>query len=75
MKTIQITIDETLLLKVDQATHLKKIARSQFIREAMEDTLRLMAIAELEQKQVAGYLRQPVTAGEFAVWEAEQGWG
>jgi len=75
MKTIQITIDETLLLRVDQATHLKNIARSKFIRTALEDALRQMAIGELEQKQAEGYRRQPVTAGEFDIWEAEQVWG
>ncbi len=75
MKTIQITIDETFLLKVDQATHLKKIARSQFIRKALEDTLRQIAVEELEQKQAEGYRRQPVTSGEFDVWESEQAWG
>lgn len=75
MKTIQITIDDALLLRVDQATHLKKIARSQFIRKALEDTLRQMAIDELEQKQAEGYRRQPVATGEFDVWESEQSWG
>ena len=75
MKTIQITIDDTLLLRVDQATHLKKIARSKFIRLALEDSLRQIAIGELEQKQAEGYRRQPVTTGEFDVWEAEQVWG
>ncbi len=75
MKTIQITIDDTLLLKVDRVTHLKKIARSQFIRQSLEETLRKMAIEELEQKQAEGYRRQPVTPGEFDVWESEQAWG
>jgi metal-responsive CopG/Arc/MetJ family transcriptional regulator len=75
MKTIQITIDDTLLKKVDQVTHRKKIARSQFIRQALEDTLRQMAVEELEQKQAEGYRRHPVTSGEFDVWESEQAWG
>ncbi len=75
MKTIQITIDDTLLKKVDLVTHRKKIARSQFIRQALEDTLRQMAVEELEQKQAEGYRRHPVTPGEFDVWESEQAWG
>ena len=49
MKTIQITIDDTLLKRVDQVTHLTKITRSQFIRITLEDTLRQNAIRELEQ--------------------------
>ena len=75
MKTIQITIDEELLQKVDQATQLKGVARSQFIRGALEAALRQLAVEALEQKQAEGYRRSPVTAGEFDLWEAEQDWG
>ena len=75
MKTIQITIDEALLKKVDQATHLMKMARSQFIRQALEDALRQLAIEKLEQKQAEGYRQHPVTSGEFDIWESEQAWG
>ena len=44
MKTIQITIDEELLERVDSATQLQRVARSQFIRTALEDALRQLAI-------------------------------
>ncbi len=75
MKTIQITIDEELLQKVDLATHTIKIARSQFIRKALEDALRRLEIEEKERKQIEGYRNKPVTPGEFDVWESEQSWG
>jgi metal-responsive CopG/Arc/MetJ family transcriptional regulator len=75
MKAIQITIEEELLQKVDQATQLQRIARSQFIRRALEDALRKLAIEELEQSQLEGYKRFPVNNGEFDIWEAEQSWG
>ena len=75
MKTIQITIDDELLQKVDHATQLQRIARSQFIRKALIDALRQLAIQELEQKHNAGYQRAPVTEGEFDIWELEQAWG
>ena len=75
MKTIQITIDDALLERVDQVTQLKKIARSQFIRIALEDALRQLAIKDLEQKQADGYRNHPVTTGEFDLWESEQAWG
>jgi Arc/MetJ family transcription regulator len=74
MKTIQITIDDDLLQKVDRVTRSQKIARSQFIRKALEDALRQLAIQSLEQKQAQGYQRSPVTPGEFDVWESEQVW-
>ncbi len=75
MKTIQITIDEELLQKVDHATLTAKMARSQFIRKALEDALYRIHIEELEQEQVKGYREHPVTPGEFDVWESEQSWG
>jgi metal-responsive CopG/Arc/MetJ family transcriptional regulator len=75
MKTIQITIDDELLQKVDQATQLQRVARSQFIRKALEAALRQLAIEELERKQFEGYQRMPVFNGEFDIWESEQAWG
>jgi len=75
MKTIRITIDEALLIKVDQAARLKRISRSQFICKALEDFIQQRTAEELEQNQAEGYLRQPVISGEFDVWKSEQPWG
>lgn len=75
MKTIRITIDDQLLEKVDRATLLQGIARSQFIRKALQNALRQLVIEELERKQAEGYQRYPVTPDEFDGWEAEQSWG
>jgi metal-responsive CopG/Arc/MetJ family transcriptional regulator len=75
MKTIQMTIDEPLLSKVDQAIQELKMTRSAFIREALELALRHYQILEMEQKHAAGYARQPVEPGEFDVWVNEQAWG
>jgi len=74
VKTIQMTIEEDLLTQVDQASHSLGVARSSFIRQALKLALRERKIADLEQKQIAGYQRYPVTAGEFDLWEAEQVW-
>jgi len=75
MKTIQITIDEDLLGRVDLATQNQNIARSQFIRKALEDALHRQAIMELERKQGEGYRLHPVLSGEFDIWVADQAWG
>ncbi len=75
MKTIQITIEEDLLDKVDKATQRQKIARSQFIRDALQSALRQLAIQELEKRHSKGYLRHPVQPGEFDGWDNEQAWG
>jgi metal-responsive CopG/Arc/MetJ family transcriptional regulator len=75
LRTIQITIDDNLLLKGDQAIHLKKIARLQFIRKSLEESLRQMAIEGGEEKQAEGYCHHPERSGEFDIWESEQTWG
>jgi metal-responsive CopG/Arc/MetJ family transcriptional regulator len=74
LKTIQMTINDTLLEQVDQASHSLGIARSAFIRQALELALRESKITDLEQKQIAGYKHHPVVSGEFDVWETEQTW-
>ncbi len=74
LKTIQMTIDDTLLAQVDQASNSLGLARSAFIRQALELALRNRKITNLEQKQITGYQRHPVVTGEFDLWEAEQVW-
>jgi hypothetical protein len=74
VKTIQMTIDENLLTQVDQASHSLGVARSAFIRQALELALHESKIADLEQKQITGYQQFPVVTGEFDLWEAEQVW-
>ena len=75
MKTIQMTIDEPLLVEVDQMIQTLNTTRSAFIREALELALRRHTIAEMERKHADGYARHPVEPGEFDVWEDEQTWG
>jgi len=75
MKTIQLTIDETLLTAVDEAIKALNTTRSAFIREALSLALQRCKIAQFEQKHAAGYARRPVEPGEFDMWEVEQVWG
>ena len=75
MKTIQMTIDEPLLTRVDRAIKALDMTRSAFIREALEIALRHYQILEMEKKHADGYARQPVEPGEFDIWEDEQVWG
>ena len=75
MKTIQMTIDAPLLKAVDKLTKQRKTSRSAFIRSAVEAELRRESMRESEARHVAGYQRQPVSAGEFDVWLNEQDWG
>ena len=74
MKTIQMTIDESLLAEVDRAIGALDITRSAFIREALQLALWQYKIRQMEEKQAEGYAQHPVEPGEFDVWESEQAW-
>ncbi len=75
MKTIQMTIDDTLLGEVDRASQVLSTTRSAFIRDALRLMLQQQRIAELERQHAAGYARYPVQAGEFDIPESEHVWG
>lgn len=74
MKTIQMTIDEGLLHEVDTAVQSLGTTRSAFMRDALQQALRQMEIANLERQQIAGYKQYPVESGEFDIWYEEQIW-
>ncbi|MGB6066466.1 MAG: ribbon-helix-helix domain-containing protein [Desulfomonilaceae bacterium] len=74
MKTIQMTIDEPLLAKVDKVTQDLKTTRSAFIRSALQLALSRYAISKLERQHAEGYAKHPVAPNEFDVWESEQTW-
>ena len=75
MKTVQMTLDEDLLKKVDSAAKKLCTTRSAFTREALRSALKVDRVKNLESRHRAGYKRKPVKRGEFRVWESEQIWG
>jgi metal-responsive CopG/Arc/MetJ family transcriptional regulator len=75
MKTVQMTLDESLVKAVDNAAKKLGTTRSGFTREALRSALKEVRIRELESKQREGYKRKPVKPGEFSAWESEQVWG
>lgn len=75
MKTIQMTLDEDLLNRVDKAIHELNTTRSAFIRESLQHYLERIRIKKLEKKHREGYLKNPVKMDEFDIWENEQVWG
>lgn len=75
MKTVQVTLDETLVSAVDKAARKLKISRSAFTREALRTALKRIRDEGEEQRHRAGYMRKPVKKGEFDIWEDEQVWG
>ena len=74
MKTIQMTLDEELLYRVDQTIKKLNTSRSEFIREALNKSLDDIRIREMEKRHREGYRNKPVEPGEFDLWENEQAW-
>lgn len=75
MKTVQMTLDEDLVKKVDLAVRRLNTTRSAFTRNALRNALTRADMAQLEAKHRKGYELHPAGAGEFSVWESEQAWG
>ena len=75
MRTVQITLEEELVQAVDQAAGRLALTRSAFARDALRAALAKLESQAREQQHREGYLRQPVTPGEFDDWEDEQVWG
>ena len=65
MKTIQITIDEPLLIRIDKRAAEMEIARSGLIRQLLEDALAEIEEAAYDEQHRLAYLKQPQTAEEF----------
>lgn len=65
MKTIRMTIDESLLKLVDQMSRAKRTTRSAIIREALKAEIRRQRVRDEERRHAEGYIRQSVLPGEF----------
>ncbi len=75
MVTVQMTLDEKLVKRVDDLAHKLRTSRSAFAREALKEALRRYQSLELERKHKSGYQRHPVVGGEFDIFENGQAWG
>ena len=75
MKTIQMTIDETLLERVDELVEELAISRSAYIRELIEKALEAHHWRELERLDEEGYRKLPPDDKEVEMWLGVQDWG
>jgi predicted transcriptional regulator len=75
MKTVQMTLDESLVTAVDRAAKRLGTTRSAFARTALRRALEELKTKELELKHRDGYRGTPVGEKEFSAWEGEQVWG
>ena len=75
MRTIQMTLDDELVKKVDAIANKLRTTRSAFTRDALREAVKQYNIRLLELKHRQGYAVHPVNGKEFSVWEKEQNWG
>ena len=75
MRTVQMTLDEDLVQAVDRVAKDLHTTRSAFTRDALQRAIERIRTQKLEEKHRQGYIRKPVGAREFGVWEREQKWG
>jgi len=75
MRTIQMTLDDTLVADVDQAVKQLSTNRSAFTRDALRAFLDLLNKTLLEEKHQQGYKKYPVDERDFSDWHDEQMWG
>ena len=74
METIQVSIDESLLAEVQQATNALQMTQSDFIKVALERALQQREIIARERRDAQGYLDHPQQPDEIAEWQDEQVW-
>lgn len=74
MEIVQIVLDKRLLQAADQAARRTKKNRSALVRDALREHLRRLELQAREERDRAGYSRQPHTRGERPDWEAEAAW-
>jgi metal-responsive CopG/Arc/MetJ family transcriptional regulator len=74
METVQIVLDEKLLRDADRAARRTKQNRSALVREGLREHLRRLEVRALEERDRAGYSRQPQQRDEVQTWEAEAAW-
>jgi antitoxin component of RelBE/YafQ-DinJ toxin-antitoxin module len=75
METIQLTIDESLLAEVQQATNALQMTPSDFMTVALERALQQREIIAKERQHAQAYLDQPQQPEEIEEWQDEQEWG
>ncbi|HEV8369221.1 MAG TPA: hypothetical protein VGQ39_14805 [Pyrinomonadaceae bacterium] len=75
METIELTIDESLLAQVHQATSALQMTASDFMTVALERALQQREIIARERQDAQGYKEHPQQPEEIEEWQSEQDWG
>ena len=74
MQIVQIVLDEKLLQAADKAARRTRKNRSALVRDALREHLRSLEMRAREERDRAGYMKQPQTVEYRLGWEAEATW-
>lgn len=74
MTNIQLTVEDTLVSKIDRVINSLAMTRADFFHDALETTLRRYEIKLQEKQHEESYRRYPVQPDEFDIEEGERVW-
>ena len=74
MKTIQITMDEELLARLDETEEVQQIGRSAVLRRATAEYLARQRRIEIARQYRKAYGVKAGLGDEFKGWEDEAAW-
>ena len=74
METIHLSIDESLLAEVQQATAALQMTPSDFMKVALERAVQQREIIAKERQHAEAYSNQPQRPEEIEEWRNEQAW-
>ena len=74
VRTVQMTLEPDLVVKVDRIARRLGLTRSAFTRRALHAAIEHQRIQEMERRHREGYRRKPVRRGELTAWTREQVW-
>ncbi len=74
METIQIVLDSELRIAADEAARRNRVNRSQLVRDALREYLLRLDTKAREERDRAGYRKNPPVLEEAQVWESEAAW-
>ena len=74
MRTVQKTIEPTLVAAVDRLARRLGVTRSAFTRRALRAEIERVRVEDLERRHAGGYRRKPIRRSERDAWTSEQVW-
>lgn len=73
-KAVNIVLDREVPAATDRVARKLKRSRSAVVREALREHLHRLEIRAMEERDRAGYARQPEDPGGIALWTKSAVW-